>query len=287
MDKITSFEVVPTEYTDGTINGSIYTSKCRVVARAPHAFMFVGYGLNIVSRDDGGNHFRDRKIAPDAKRATLEAEGMREKIDSKLGEGAHAAVMQTFGKRGMGTVLLNGGGKKLRLPHAEAGKLKAAEYSAVSPTTAIEFEGQKTCIQCSKALRPRCASHRLAPNPLLDENHPRTLEDCQRLTNYPVVGLFGYGSNQPREWWPFVSSFYTWDGESYEQEHFCSDRCAAVYGLRAAQELPHLEAGGQPAKKPFVPSESHSHYDVAAEAKRQREEIERSFGQKIDPKFKV
>jgi hypothetical protein len=64
------FEVVPTEYTDGSINGSLYSSKVRVVARGPKGFLFVGYGLNYASRDK--NAFRNDKIAPDAKRATLE-----------------------------------------------------------------------------------------------------------------------------------------------------------------------------------------------------------------------
>jgi hypothetical protein len=195
--------------------------------------------------------------------------------------------MKTLDRKGFGTVLLEGGGAKLRLPAAEASKLHYEAYAAVTPTTELHSEGQKTCMQCGKHLRPSYSSHRMASDPTLDPNHPRTIEDCQRLTNHPVMGLYGYGSNQPREWWPFVSSFYTWDGESYEQDHFCSDRCAAVYGRRAAQQLAALEVGGVPEKKEWVRQESVNHYDVEEQARRHREQIEKSFGKKIDPTFKL
>lgn len=56
---------------------------------------------------------------------------------------------------------------------------------------------------------------------------PRSKADCQRYANQPVARI-KYDANGS------VDNFSTWDGESYLDRHFCTDRCAAAQGRASA-----------------------------------------------------
>ncbi len=237
-----SYEIVKTEYAYGSFHGVDYGSKIRIVMRSSEAILFVGYGLNIDTRAYRGSS-GSKKIADKAKRELVEMPKVREIIIRYFGDGADEAALAALATRGMGTVLFNGGGDPLPLPRVEQSKAHREAYSAITPTAHVKFPEVKTCIQCGTPLRLSTVHHHLEDIP--KEGHPKTMDECQRMTNFPVSAVHGFGSEKPREWWPYISWFETWDGESYVTEPFCNDRCAAIYGRRAAAELQHLPMGGQ------------------------------------------
>ena len=254
-----SFEIIKTEYTQGLIGNSDYGSRVRVVMRSPTHFLFSGYGLHYRIRS---SKFFDRgTIARDAKRKTLECPEVSDRIDKLFGDGATNALIQSTMKRGYGTVLVNGGGDALPLPRNDARKLHDTQYGEITPYYDVMAELSKEhCLQCGKPLRIQTAHHHVPW--LVDQNKAiRTLEQCQRLSNHPVVAMHGVSSNRSPEYWPNVEWFETWDGESYQQEIFCSDKCAATYGFRAAAELPHLLVGGERKKHALVPRQNINHGD--------------------------
>jgi hypothetical protein len=76
----------------------------------------------------------------------------------------------------------------------------------------------------------------------------RSKAECQKLTNEQVVSV---QYSEDREYNPYsyesavkdryVSSFTTWDGESWEDEFFCNGQHAAYFGYasaRAGQAMP-------------------------------------------------
>lgn len=60
--------------------------------------------------------------------------------------------------------------------------------------------------------------------------------ECQRLTNGHVLSIKYSNRTIP----PMVSSFNEWDGESYKEAHFCTDRCAAAFARSALIGEPEL-----------------------------------------------
>ncbi len=253
-----NYEVIKTEYSDGSFKGVNYGSKIRVVMRSPIAILFVGYGLRMIKRDYFGAH-NTVILSSESKRVHLERPDIRAKIVEMFGEGADEAALAAYKTRGMGTVLFDGGGDPLSLVPSVARKQTQALYEDISPTRDQDIE-MKRCVQCGEKLTPKTVHHHMSNQPSGDD-HPRTVEDCQRLSNQPVTSVHGYPINRPEEWWPYISWFETWDGESYRDDTFCSDRCAAIYGRRAAAELPALEVGGEAPEKKPMPYERVSHYE--------------------------
>jgi hypothetical protein len=253
-----SFEQVSTEYAYGKYAGTDYGSKIRVLMRSPKAVLFTGYGVNLVHRGQSG-YDNTRKIAEAAKRADLSVAEVRAKIVAAFGEGADDAAILAATTRGRGTILVDGGGDKLPLPRVEASKIYYERYNAVTPTADKLIPVPKKCRQCGSDLKPWTINNHLARIPVGD--HPRTIEDCQRLTNYPVFSVHGMDANSDEDRWPFIQWFTTWDGETYHDDTFCNNHCASIYGRRAAAELPALEVGGTP---PIIPRKSHEsvqHYE--------------------------
>jgi hypothetical protein len=227
------FQQIKTEYAYGVYKGTMYGSQIRVVMRSDTHVMYVGYGLSIATRaDDSSNSIR--RIASDSKKATLQTERVREYIVKTFGEGSDEMAIKAISTRGMGTILVDGGGVQLPLPHAEQARKHAADYGSITPTATVEMTGLKTCMQCGEQLSIHRTQHHLDIIP--EEGHPTTIEDCQKLSNQPVVSVHGFGSNKPREWWKYISWFYTWDGESYLDEHFCARQSTDV----ERQQKPHL-----------------------------------------------
>ena len=61
---------------------------------------------------------------------------------------------------------------------------------------------------------------------------PRSKGDCQRLVNETVVNVqYSKGENDR-----FVVRFSTWDGQSYQDEFFCTNNCAIALGYAMARK---------------------------------------------------
>lgn len=234
------FEQISTEYINGSVGYADYGSRVRVLMRSETHIMFVGYGLNIYQRGGRSSH-STQKIAPDSKKDSISLPAVREKIISVFGEGADEMAIKAISTRGKGTILVGGGGET-PLPPAHIHRQQVtAVYETISPTTGYTVE-RRGCLQCGNPLKPHTTHHHLD---FPKEGSPKTVEDCQKLSNLPVIAVRGFEMGKPKEWWPYISWFETWDGESYENDPFCSNSCAAEYGFRAAAELAHLPTGGK------------------------------------------
>jgi len=233
---MTTFEQINTEYADAHQGGVDYGSKVRVLMRSPDKIMFVGYGINIKKRGKSG---WPTKICDDSKKDTVAQEKVRNLVIEHFGENADEWLIKAVTTRGRGTILVDSGGDKLSLPQAERAKIFRQEYAKISPTHETYPKELKTCMQCGDNLQIK-TEYVYIGHDAPHENHPKTIEDCQRRSNTQVVKINGFASNTPREWWPYIAFYYTWDGESYKDDHFCSDECAGKYGRRAAIELDKL-----------------------------------------------
>lgn len=249
------YEQVKTEYTHGKIGHADYGSKVRVLMRSKDYVMFVGYGVHIWKRGTH-NSTNTMRVAAHASKDGLSGAYARETIERVFGTGSYEKALCALVTRNKGTILVDGGGEPLLPPSHIHRKMVEEEYAAISPTVRQTING-KTCLQCGNSLKPHTVTHHLHDK--LDKNSPKTLEDCQKFSNQPVIAVHGFGINKSREYWSYISWFETWDGESYVKEPFCSDRCAMTYGLRAAAELPHLPVGGE-AKINTNEHESVRHY---------------------------
>ncbi|UTC29748.1 hypothetical protein BAJUN_01180 [Bajunvirus bajun] len=237
------FEQVATEFAHGQVVNADYGSQVRVLLRSPDAVLFTGVGLNLWSpRKDYSGALKSLTFARVTK-AVLANEKIVAAIDAAFGDGAAAWAMKAWTSKGVGTILIDGGGAALPLPRPVQSKLIQARHAAVTPDWRADLTGQiKTCLQCGENLSPVVSWHRFG----YDENpiRPKTLADCQRLTNHQVVSIHGYDTRYPdRE--HEIEAFTTWDGETLHDPYFChGGRCAAAYGRRFAQAV---VAGAVPA----------------------------------------
>jgi len=253
------FSFVATEYAFGKYMGADYGSRIRVLMRSPTHVIYVAYGVNLVHRassSQGGV----KALAQKATIANLDRVEVRQKIVAAFGEGADDAAIQAVRKRGLGTVLVDGGGVPLPLPMVQQREQFEHDYAALTATRKGLIPIAGKCRQCGSDLTPELNYHHLKPVPD-DPGHPKTVEDCQRLTNHPIMSVHGYSGSSDREWWPFIDWFSTWDGESYRDPFFCTDACAAKYGRRAVVELPLLSQGGEPPARKRFEREYISHYE--------------------------
>lgn len=56
--------------------------------------------------------------------------------------------------------------------------------------------------------------------------HPRTIEEARKLTNYEIIRFESYAKH---------ARMTVWDGESYNEEFFCGNSCAAAFGRLMAK----------------------------------------------------
>lgn len=249
------FELVEKEDASGSIAGSDYGSQVRVMIRSPTHVMFNAHGCQLWNRNNIGgwnnlkNVFRGRPTK-------AQYESRRDFIDEVFGAGATDQVLEAW--KSHKTVLVSGGGEALPLPRRLRAVLTKQAYDAVKPDWKADLSATlKACKQCSKSLRIDTDNHHLGLE--IKPDHPRTPEDCQRLTNHPVVAVHGYGNNLKKHL-GLISRFETWDGESYLDEVFCTEKCAALYGRRAAAELDPLPPGGTVAPPPYRERHITNHY---------------------------
>lgn len=234
-------EFVDKEDAAGLIAGSDFGSSVRIMARSPTHVLFNGLGLRVWNRKNGGS-FTDINQVFSERPTKAKFEASQDKIDRIFGEGAGAAVVRAW--KDSKTVLFDGGGEKLGIPRQQLREQHQAALAAVSINQTIPLEGRiPTCKQCGKNLQPKFTIHQMGD--VIKPDHPRSLEDCQRMSNFQVVEVHDYREAEgPRV--GYVKEFATWDGESVFDPHFCGDSCAALYGRRAAAEYPALDPNIKP-----------------------------------------
>lgn len=251
----TRFRRVATERMDDVVAGLRYGMKPRILMRSPTHILYVALGVHLVPR--GARAMQHvQTVARQAKREALSSPAAREIIIAAFGAGSDDAAITALTTRGGGTVLVDGGGDAIILI-ADRVAAQRAEYEAASPDARALLEVTGTCRQCGGELEPVLDRHHFDTIPVVGQ--PRTIEDCGRMSNRPVMSVHGYGVGSPREWWGYVSWFSTWDGESYRDPLFCTDACAARYGRRAATELPALAVGGTYVPEPQATGQHVSH----------------------------
>lgn len=86
------------------------------------------------------------------------------------------------------------------------------------------------CLNCGKPIPKRTVSHTFWVTEW--EKAPRTREEAEQLTNQQIVSV-RYGNVDGVR---YISSFSTWDGESYSPTygHFDSGTCAGMFAYKAA-----------------------------------------------------
>lgn len=234
------YELVDREHARGIINGSDYGSSVTMVARSPTHIIFNALGSRILDRKSHSWHGCTTLTRDRVTRKTFEDADIQAKIDEVFGEGAGKIVNDAY--RSAKTVLFDGGGEKLIEPRKLIAQRHSDWYDTVSINWRDEYATDVTCLQCATPLRPRTMIHNMGN--VIQENHPRTVEDCQRLTNHRVVAIHDYGYSMTKQQVGYVRYFETWDGEALVDPHFCNDKCAVKYGRRAAQAGVVLKPGG-------------------------------------------
>lgn len=249
------FELVEKEDAKGTIGGSDYGSSVRLMARSPTHIMFNALGGQIWERGSEGWRGTQKLFHDRAVREKFERPEVQAAIEKTFGEGAGAMILKAW-KEGK-TLLVDGGGEPLTMPGLKLRKLHQARYAEVNANWQADLNGRIPCCkQCGAELKPKTVIHHLGQT--LKDDHPKTMEECQRLTNLEVIAVHDYGHSTGDKV-GHVSWFETWDGESVFDPHFCNDKCAAKYGRRAAEAYEPLEPGIEPAKHQWV-HESVNHY---------------------------
>lgn len=270
------FKQVATEMTNPSLSGTLFPADLRILMRSPTHVMFVGLGLRLYNRKLG-SHYSSNAISTITTKTTiagLSEERVMARINEVFGEGAAEAALAAKRTRGMGTVLVDGGGDKMAETRAAMRARYQAErqFATVNSNYEADLSGQvKTCRQCGGPLTPHTQSHHLSK--FIEDGHPKTLEDCQRRTNHMVVATHAFTNTLKNA--PYIEYFNTWDGESYVDPDFCHKDCILLYARRAIQELPPLPVGGAPAPLPKNDWTGVQHYDSEREERLSREGIRR------------
>lgn len=251
-----TIQFVAKEDASGLIGGGDFGSRVRVLARSPTHVVFNALGGRLWTRpSNGASHHTDERTLFSARPTIAQWEAVKDKVDAVLGDGVGAAVVQAW--RTHKTVLVNGGGRRMPLPHIQAVAIRRAAYDLIKPDREIDLTAElKRCKQCGAPLKPSTDHHRFGYG--IAPNHPRSLEDCQQLTNQRVIACHGYGMGRDK-WAGLVEWFESWDGESYQDPDFCNDACASKYGRRAVVELPPLESGTEPVRQAFRRRDDYKH----------------------------
>lgn len=252
------YELVDREHAHGEIDGSYYGSSATIVARSPTHILFNALGSRIWQRGQSAWHGETKLTRNRPTQKTFADSDIQAKIDAVFGEGAGAIVYEAY--RNKKTVLFDGGGTKLPQPRLLLAKKNADWYDSVTINWHDEYATDKTCLQCAARLRPHAMRHHMGD--VIQENHPRTVEDCQRLSNHKVVAIYDYGSSMSDSKVGFIKYFETWDGEALVDPHFCNDKCMAKYGRRAAQAGLVLEPGIEPVVVDRHRYEYQNHYET-------------------------
>lgn len=250
------FELVDKEDGPGHVAGSLYGRSVRVIMRSPSHILFTGVGATIWDRKEHGGWHSLRKVFSERPTKAKFA-AAKEMIEEAFGEGALDHVLAAWSKNK--TALVDGGGEPMPLPQYVQRARHQTRFAAESVSSRVDLHGVvPACKQCGADLQPRTDSHFMGHK--IKPDHPRSLEDCQKLTNRQVIAATSFDGRYPEKW-GYINWFQTWDGETLIDPDFCDNKCAALYGRRAAQQLPLLEPGAEPQTRPHEPPGIHHHYE--------------------------
>ena len=252
------------EIVGGTLGGTFYGSSVRLLVRTPTKLVFTGCG--------GVRGYERRQHLSDFNNLSHFRQRARIYRVDRGGQGRHRFFPRRWGARTSSSSRgrtrrqrsSTAGGTALSPPAHILRTRYTEKRSAESCDVEVDLTGQiATCLQCGCNLRPHTTHHHMGYE--MQPDHPRSIEDCQRLSNHRVIRVHAY---RDEERFTCVDWFEAWDGETTQQDTFCSDKCAATYGRRAAQELDRLPVGGEPIAKKWPGHQRVAHYDVEeAEAK--------------------
>lgn len=252
-----AFELVDKEDARGVIAGVDYGSIARIMARSPKFVLFNARGCHLLTRGTANaSHWRDAARLFGDRPTIAQYEAIKPKVDEAFGEGVGDAVVQAW--RSRKTVLVDGGGERMPHPNIHIRRRMEARYAAESCTTHVDLTGRiPICRQCGENLQPRTDHHQMGY--AIQDEHPRSIEECQKLTNREVIAVRSYDMRYPDKF-GHVEWFETWDGVSLRDPYFCDDKCAAKFGRRAAEAEVALEPGVEPTVIPYVPRDDVQHY---------------------------
>lgn len=91
----------------------------------------------------------------------------------------------------------------------------------ISKTLRRVWLRKSTDIQFSQSTFSRCVA--------IDGEWPKNKNECARLTNQTITSVSKSHDGE-------VQSFNEWDGETYENEFFCTNTCAINMGFAAVGE---------------------------------------------------
>lgn len=111
---------------------------------------------------------------------------------------------------------------------------------------------QPLCRSCGTAIKKWTVTVYVKPEPTkFDHPHalsryaytpqrPVSVDDCRKLTNQQIVSVKRShetldGERTGKSW---IDSFNEWDGETYDDEFFCTGRCARTFAYAMARQFP-------------------------------------------------
>jgi hypothetical protein len=103
---------------------------------------------------------------------------------------------------------------------------------------------QPLCLWCHKPIPKDTTRHNVVEPAMWSqsfkdrfETAPKTMADCQKLTNEKVVSVdyqYETDDNYDRTGRRVIHHYWTWDGETYKDQFFCNGDHAKNFGYAAA-----------------------------------------------------
>jgi hypothetical protein len=116
--------------------------------------------------------------------------------------------------------------------------------------TMFTSKEQPYCRACGRAIAKHTVRHSVHKKPTENQRSdpgwwhhvyadplPKSKEECQPLTNGTItaVGYCRHGIDAGT-----VDTFYVWDGETYNDQYFCTGECARNWGYAMAKGFPRI-----------------------------------------------
>lgn len=100
---------------------------------------------------------------------------------------------------------------------------------------AVKLAKQPTCQWCGRDIAKAVTTYFFGqredrPSRRDFAAKPMTRDEAQRFVNGTIISAARSGGAVN-----YISRIGVWDGESYESEFFCTNRCAMTFGLAAAR----------------------------------------------------
>jgi hypothetical protein len=102
---------------------------------------------------------------------------------------------------------------------------------------AFKSDTQPLCRCCGKPIKKTTVKHYIRDTEPAHRHGESFIIDCQRRVNDKVVSVSRGGSWSTDK---SIRDFTTWDGESYDNKHFCTGACATRWGYIMAEAYPDV-----------------------------------------------